>query len=177
MSPAGRLPSRIVIVGFMAAGKSTVGRLVAEEVGYGFVDLDELVERLVGRSVPEIFRSGGEEAFRELEARATARLDDREGVVAAVGGGWMARPALRTRWPDAVRVWLRVGPEEAVRRLEGQLGSRPMLAGEDPVGEARELLASRREDYARAEVAVETEGRSPEEVASEVLGRLRAGTR
>lgn len=177
MSAPSGLPPKIVMVGFMAAGKSTVGRRVAVETGYAFVDLDELVERLAGRPVPEIFRAGGEEAFRELEARATGRLDERREVVVAAGGGWMARPDLRSRWREAVRVWLKVGPEAAVARLGDRLESRPMLGEEDPVAAARELLERRRADYERAEVAVETEGRSPEEVAREALRRLGAGTR
>lgn len=176
MSSAG-LPARVVLVGFMAAGKSTVGRRLARRVGYGFVDLDRAVEELAGRSVPEIFREEGEAAFRALEARATRELDERREVVVAAGGGWMARPALRDRWAEAVRVWLRVSPEEAVRRLGEDLASRPMLDPGDPVGAAGRLLESRRGDYARAEVAVDTDGRTPEEVAREVLRRLRAGTR
>lgn len=171
------LPARVVLVGFMAAGKSTVGRRLARRTGYGFVDLDRVVEELAGRPVPEIFREEGEAAFREMEARATRELDDRREVVVAAGGGWMARPELRDRWTGAVRVWLRVSPEEAVRRLEGSLASRPKLDPADPVAAARRLLERRRGDYARAEVAVDTAGRTPEEVAREVLRRLRAGTR
>ncbi len=176
MSGAG-LPGRVVLVGFMAAGKSTVGRRVARDLGYGFVDLDEAVTELAGRPVPEIFRREGEAAFREMEARVTRRLDDRREVVVATGGGWMAREELRDRWDDAVRVWLRVEPEEAVRRLEGRVASRPLLDADDPVGAARRLLERRRDDYARAELSVDTGGRSPEEVARTVLGGLRAGTR
>ena len=175
-SPAG-LPARVVLVGFMAAGKSTVGRLLARRTGYGFVDLDAVVEELAGRPVPEIFREEGERRFRELEARATRALDDETGLVVAAGGGWMARAELRDRWEDGVRVWLRVEPEEAVRRLEGRLGSRPMLDPEEPVAAARRLLERRRADYARAEITVETADREPEEVAAVVLRRLRAGTR
>lgn len=177
MSPAAGLPARVVLVGLMAAGKSTVGRLLARRTGYGFVDLDARVEETTGRPVPEIFREEGEERFRELEARATRALDDRREVIVATGGGWMARPELRSRWDDAVRVWLRVEPEEAVRRLGAGLATRPMLDPGDPVGAARRLLERRRADYARAELAVDTGERGPEEVAATVLRRLRAGTR
>ncbi len=176
MSGAG-LPARVVLVGFMAAGKSTVGRRVAAELDRPFVDLDEAVEELAGRPVPEIFREEGEAVFRGLEARATRELDDRGEVVVAAGGGWMARPELRDRWEDAVRIWLRVDAREAVRRLEGRLTSRPMLDPDDPVGAARRLLEGRREAYALAEHSVDTVGRGPEEVTRAVLERLRAGTR
>lgn len=165
-------PSRIVLVGFMAAGKTTVGRRLADRLGYRFVDLDDEVVRRAGRSIAAIFREEGESAFRRLEAEATGALDAAAGLVVAVGGGWMARPELRDRWPDAVRVWLRVGAAEAVARLEGGLAGRPLLATEDPERAARRLLAEREEAYALAELSVETEGRDPDDVAAEVLRRL-----
>lgn len=172
VEPAAALPARIVLVGFMAAGKTTVGRRLAERLGYRFVDLDEEVERRRGRPVPEIFGREGESAFRRLEAEATRAVDDLERVVVAVGGGWMARPELRDRWPNAVRVWLKVGPAVAVERLRGALGTRPLLDAEDPVETARRLLAGREDAYGRAELAVETEGRDPDEIAAGIVERL-----
>lgn len=170
------LPRRVVLVGFMAAGKSTTGRALARRLGYVFVDLDEEVERSAGRTIPEIFREGGEEAFREREAEVTRRLDtmpDEKGMVIAAGGGWMARPELRDRWDDAVRVWLRVRPETVLRRLDGDRASRPMLDPDDPETSVRRLLAGRRDSYARAELAVETDDLSPDEVAARVELLLR----
>lgn len=177
-SSSPELPSRIVLVGFMAAGKSTVGRRLAERVGYRFVDLDEEVVRRAGRTIAAIFRRDGEPAFRRLEAEASRALDAQRAFVLAVGGGWMARPELRDRWPDAVRVWLRVGAAEAVARLEreGGLASRPLLDPVDPERAARELLAERETAYAAAEISVETEGRDPDAVVGEILRRL-TGTR
>lgn len=168
-------PERIVLVGLMGAGKSSVGKLLARRLGYDFVDLDEEVERAAGRSIAEIFRLAGEPAFRRLEAEVTARLDSRTRLVVAAGGGWMARPELRDRWPGAVRVWLAVSPETAVRRLSERLESRPMLDPADPTSSARVLLEHRREAYARAELRVDTDGRLAVEVAEQVL-RLLPGT-
>lgn len=199
------LPGRVVLVGFMAAGKTSTGRALARRIGYGFVDLDEEVERRAGRTVPEIFREEGEEGFRRLEAEVTRSLDPGPdasaaggasepeagavgeavepdgrgrdpgggGLVVATGGGWMARPELRDRWPEAVRVWLEVSPEEALRRLEGDLASRPMVDPDEPLASLRETLERRRGDYARAEHRVRTAGRTPEEVAGRVLEALR----
>lgn len=170
------LPRRIVLVGPMASGKTSTGRRIARRTGYRFVDLDDAVERAAGRSIPEIFRSEGEEGFRRREAEVTRRFDDLpdgRGVVVATGGGWMAREALRERWDDAVRVWLRVSPEEALRRIGGDLESRPMLDPARPRESFRRILERRREDYGRAEYAVDTEGRTPDEVADRVLRLLR----
>lgn len=168
----GDLPNRIVLVGFMAAGKSTVGRRLAERTGFPFVDLDEAVEELAGRPVPDIFRKEGEDAFREMEAEVTRRLDDVRRVVIAAGGGWMARPELRDRWPDAARVWLRVSPEAVLERIGDDLESRPMLDPGSPLRSIRAILEARRADYARAEYRVGTDRRDPAEVARMVVEML-----
>lgn len=172
VEPTAGFPARIVLVGFMAAGKTTVGRRLAERLGYRFVDLDREVERRRGRPIPEIFRHEGQAAFRRLEAEATRAIDDLDRVVVAAGGGWMARPELRDRWPDAVRVWLKVGPAMAVERLRGALGSRPLLDAEDPVVTARRMLAEREDAYGRAELAIDTEGRDPQEIVAGIVERL-----
>lgn len=166
---AGDLPARVVLVGFMAAGKSTVGRRLAERAGLPFVDLDEAVEELAGRPVPEIFRAEGEETFREMEAEVTRRLDDLRPAVIAAGGGWMARPELRDRWPDAARVWLRVSPETVLERIGHDLESRPMLDPGSPLRSIRAILEARRPDYSRAEYRVDTDDRDPGEVARLVV--------
>lgn len=168
----GDLPDRIVLVGFTAAGKSTVARLLAERLGYRLVDLDGEVEALAGRSIPDIFASDGEETFRALEARVTESADEIRPAVVATGGGWMARPSLRDRWPGAVRVWLRVSPPVVVRRLAGQLAGRPMLDPAEPEASVSRLLDLRLGAYARAELTVDTDGRSAEQVASRVLELL-----
>lgn len=171
-------PDRIVLVGFMAAGKSSVGRHLARRLGYRFVDLDDEVERRAGRPIQEIFREEGEGRFRELEAAVTRELDATQGrgLVVAAGGGWMARPELRDRWPGAVRVWLTVETGTVLERVGDDLEGRPMLDPGDPLGSARRLLAEREEAYARAEARVETDGATIEEVAERVLREVRAGT-
>lgn len=157
-----------MLVGFMAAGKTTVGRLLARRLGYRFVDLDRSVEERAGRPIAEIFERDGEARFRELEGKVTRELDPADRVVVAAGGGWMVRPELRDRWPDAVRVWLRVGAETVVDRLGGKVASRPMLDPDAPERTVEELLERRRASYARAELAVDTDDLTPEQVAAEV---------
>lgn len=153
-------PEKIVLVGLMGAGKSTVGKLLADRLGYAFVDLDAEVEALAGRSIPEIFEAGGEMRFRELEAQATQRQDEASGAVLAVGGGWMARPELRDRWPGSVRVWLRVSPQEAWNRLSGDAAPRPMLDPDRPQESLERLLAEREAAYELAEISVSAGGSS-----------------
>lgn len=163
----------IVLVGLMGAGKTTVGRLLAAEIGARFVDLDASIEARAGRSVADLFAARGEPGFRRLEAEATAALcgspdgGDRRLVVAA-GGGWMANEAARAALPDAVVVWLDVGPREAAERLRNQPGVRPLLEGRDPEAALRALLAERLPAYGQATYTVDTEGRTPGQVARRV---------
>jgi len=167
---AGR--DRIVLVGFSASGKSTVGRLLAGRLGIPFVDLDEEVEALAGRAIREVFSREGEDVFRALEVRATGAADAITPAVVATGGGWMARPELRDRWPDAVRVWLRVSPPAVLERLGDDLAGRPMLDPEEPEDSVRRLMDARLGAYARAELTVDTDGRSAGEVAARILELL-----
>lgn len=158
----------------MAAGKSTVGRRLAERLRYSFVDLDEEVERLSKRTIPELFDDGGEAAFRRMEEAVTAALDETRDVVIATGGGWMTRPELRDRWPDAVRVWLRVGPQAAWERVAGDLAARPTLSSIDPEGSLRSLMRERAAAYGLAELSVNTDAPTPEETAELVADLLAA---
>lgn len=164
---------RVLLVGFMGAGKSSVGRRVAKSLGWRFVDFDDEVTAAAGMSVPEIFEKEGEAAFRELEADVGQRLLAQEQVVLATGGGWGAVAGRLDEVPAGTETfWLRVSAEESVRRASARPGTRPLLAGDDPLGHARRLLAEREPRYSRAESVVDTDRRSVEDVTSEILGML-----
>lgn len=167
-------PRRILLVGFMAAGKSTVGRLVAERLGWELVDVDREVERRSGRSVPELLRTLGEAEFRTLEAAVAGDALRREGVVVAPGGGWgmAGRPVDVPE--ETLYVWLRISPEEAVRRAGGEAAGvdRPLLAARDPLARARRLLARREPRYRRAALWLDTEGRDPRSLADVIVAAV-----
>ncbi len=163
-------PRRVVLVGFMASGKSTVGRIVAQELGWRFVDVDTLIEHQEGASIPEIFRDRGERHFRAVEERLTRELLGEDRVVLASGGGWAARPGrLRDLPRGTVSVWLRVTPEEAVRRAGQRSSARPLLAVEDPVRTAGDLLAAREACYREADIEMDTGRQKPEDVAAAIV--------
>jgi len=164
----------VVLVGLMGAGKSTVGERLARRWGCDFFDLDREIEREAGLSVAEIFRREGETGFRSREAETTRRLRPVAPAVVAVGGGWMARPELRDSWPGAVRVWLRVAPREAARRLSGSGAGRPLLADGDAEERLAALLAARLPAYGLAEYTVDASRRTPDEVARVVADLLEA---
>ena len=160
---------RVAPVGFMCAGKTAVGELLARRLGWAFVDLDRLIEEREGRPVREIFAAHGESSFRRIEAEVSDSVAVWARMVLAPGGGWMGN-AFRGELPEdgTVRVWLRVSAEEVVRRSGAAPGVRPLLAGPDPLSAARRLLAEREPSYSLAELSVDTEGRTPAQVAAEV---------
>lgn len=161
---------RVVLVGFMGAGKSAVGRSLAQRLGWSFSDVDTLVEDRMGRSIPEVFRTEGEAAFRIAEARAASDALDEKHVVVATGGGWAAQQGRLESLPDGtLSVWLSVSAEEAARRVESDSAGRPLLDGADPAEQAARLLADRTCFYRLADVRVDTEGRSVDDVTTRIL--------
>lgn len=162
--------ARLVLVGFMGAGKSTVGPLVARALGWDFVDLDDEIAGRDGRHPGEIIRRDGIERFRELESKAARELLRRERLVLAMGGGWAAQPGhMASLRRDSLSVWLKVTPAVALARIRGSAISRPLLAGPDPDAAAATLLRRRTTHYRRSAITIETDGRSPDEVAREIL--------
>jgi shikimate kinase len=171
------LVKRVLLVGFMASGKSTVGRSLAVRLGWDFVDFDEEIEQRTGASVREIFRTRGEPAFRDLEAQVARDLLTRENVVLASGGGWPARPnRLETLDASTLTVWLDVSAETAVERSSGEVGARPLLSVADPVGEARRLVSERRAFYSLAELHLDSETSSSGELAERIAEHIHSRT-
>lgn len=163
----------IVLVGIMGAGKTTVGRRLAQGLGRVFYDVDEEIERRTGSSIADLFQHRGEAAFRGLERDLTAELTGRPGVVVASGGGWIAQPgSLSTLPPGAIVIWLRVTANTVVRRVAAQPGERPLLAGPDPAAATRALLQQREPFYRQADVTVDTNDRTPDEVVREIIERI-----
>lgn len=160
----------IVIVGFMGAGKTTVGQLVADKLGVPFLDSDHVIEQRTGRAIRDIFTAAGEPGFRELEHQVIAGLLAGSPAVLALGGGAAGHPATRSLLESSGVdvVFLHVGYEQAMARVGDDAG-RPMLARPD----IAEVFQSRQQVYSSvATVTVGTDGRSPEEAASDILARL-----
>ncbi len=169
LSPPARC---IAVTGFMATGKTTVGRLIAEKLGLDFVDTDELVEANAGRTIPAIFEEDGEAHFRDLESAALRQALGRRGRVVSTGGGMLLRDEnvaeLRAAGPI---VCLTAAPEEILERVAGDEG-RPLLNVDDPAGRIARLLRDRAEAYARADYHVDTTGLTQEQVADRLIDAL-----
>ncbi len=170
--------SRVVLLGFMCSGKSTVGEALARRLEWRYLDFDVEIERREGASVQEIIAAEGEERFREMEAALTGEAAQEERMVLAPGGGWITRPEfLDGLGPGTLAVWLQVSPEETVRRLRRDPIDRPFRDHPDPAGLIAEMLAERIPLYARADLSIPADTRSPESVAFEIemLTRTRNG--
>lgn len=157
----------------MGAGKSTVGRALADRLGYPFLDSDEQVERHTGLTVPEIFAERGEAAFRAEEKRALAEAVTSDGpAVVSVAGGAVLDPENRHRLRDGgLVVWLRAEAGTLARRV-GEGHGRPLL-GDDPGPALARLYQQRRPLYAElADVVVDVESLTPEQAVDEIVGSL-----
>jgi len=169
--PAAEARPRVVLVGPMGAGKTTVGRLLADGWGVSARDTDADIVEAEGRSVADIFVDSGEAEFRRLEAAAVAEaLTGFDGVL-ALGGGAVLDPVTRDRLRGQSVVFLRVGLSDAVKRV-GLGSSRPLLLG-NVRGRIKTLLDERTAIYESvATLVVDTDGRSPEDVAGEIREAL-----
>ena len=167
------MPGRnVVLVGFMGAGKSSCGRLLARRLGRCFVETDDMIVARDGRPIPEIFRQDGEDAFRRLESEAVAALALKSGEVIATGGGLPCREGRM----EALRglgtvIWLRGDLDELLARA-ARSGARPMLSGRSPE-ELEALYRAREAYYARAHVTVDTAGLGVDQVVGRLLTALR----
>jgi shikimate kinase len=167
----GSMTDNVILVGFMGAGKSTVGRLLARRLGRCFVETDEMIMAAEGRSIPEIFADKGEAYFRGLEEDAVRLLALKHGEVIATGGGLPCQEgrleALRSM---GTVVWL-AGDFDALYERARRGGDRPMLHGKSREATAA-LYEERKRFYSRADLCVETTGLTPDQIAAQVAAAL-----
>jgi 3-dehydroquinate synthase len=159
----------IILGGFMATGKSSVGRRLAILLGYDFLDLDTLIAAETGMPISQIFATQGEEAFRALESRMVERVGGRTGCVVATGGGTLVNPRnLESLKRSGVVVTLTADPDTILARI-GPSDDRPMLWGGDRRERIRLLLERRAEAYARGDLIVDASAHTIDEVVSHIL--------
>ncbi len=170
----------IALIGLMGCGKTSVGRRLAERAGMTFVDLDELIVSRQGQSITEIFRAGGEVAFRAFERAALREvLEQRAPTLIAAGGGTFVDGTMRSWLLGAARVvFLKASPKTLLGRIgEGdERLRRPLLSGPDPMAAIERLLATRAAAYEQADFAVGTDGCTIDEVVDELVRTLRLGS-
>lgn len=162
----------IILAGFMGTGKSSVGRKLAERLGWTFIDTDELIEARAGRTISEIFAVDGEPAFRAMESEIARELSKVRAHVVSTGGGMVVNEAnLRALEEAGAVVLLEATPEAIYQRIAHQ-SHRPLLAKPDPRAEIERLLTQRAEAYCRVPIKVQTDGKDQQTIAHEILARL-----
>ena len=159
----------VTLTGFMGSGKTTVGKVLADFLGCPFMDLDDLIVKKAGKSIPEIFAQDGEPAFRQLEARLLRQTVEKyteNTVVLALGGGAVTTPASASLLrEETVCIYLRATLETLLARLEGETAGRPLADAS-----LADRLAAREPLYEEtAHVVIDTDGLTPEEVADEII--------
>ena len=162
----------VYLIGMMGAGKTTVGRLLAEKLGYRFFDTDELIVKVRGKSINEIFAEDGEEGFREIETQVLAELSAYKNLTVATGGGIILRPLNWSYLQHGIVVWLDVPVGQLYDRLRGDT-TRPLLKDRNPLAKLESILERREAFYAQADVRVKIEpGQTPEEIVPRVFDEI-----
>lgn len=158
----------VILTGFMGTGKSAVGQALARRLGFRFLDSDQLIEDQAGQTVAEIFQREGEASFRAREALAAAQLAKEDAAVIATGGRLMLDPQnARLLGANGQVFCLRASPDEIIRRLQTEVGKRPLLDIPDPRARIAELLAERAAGYNQFS-QIDTENKGVEEIAEEI---------
>ena len=162
----------IVLVGMMGAGKSSIGRRLAQRLGIPFIDADAEIETAAGMTIAEIFARDGEPFFRSREARVIARLLDQAPQVLATGGGaYMNESTRASICQRGISVWLKADFEVLMRRVKRRSGDRPMLQG-DPAERVRHLIEERYPIYAEADAMVMSRDVPHETIVNEIVTEL-----
>ena len=168
------MKSSLALIGFMATGKSAVGRVVAGRLNKEFVELDDLIERKAGKIIPEIFKQDGESAFRELEIEAVREVSGSKNLVIACGGGVVLNKINIDRLKrESVIVCLTALPEVILKRALSEGGTRPLLETPDKLATIRELVDFRATFYDEAaDITIDTSELDVGAVAERVISGL-----
>ncbi len=169
------MKTSIALIGFMGTGKTAVGKILAQKLDKNFIELDGMIEKKAGKSIPEIFQQYGEIAFRELEIEVTREVADREKVVIACGGGLVLNKINIDRLrKECIIVYLAASPGVILKRISGDTDERPLLAVSDRARQIKELLRFRQPFYERAaDIKINTSRLSIDTVVEKIIGRLK----
>ena len=167
------LEKSIVFIGFMGAGKTTVGNLVAKKLGRKFMDTDEVIEKELGMPTSQIFKELGEAVFREKEKSLITSLALEKNLVLSLGGGAFLQEEIRTACLSSTFViFLEVSFESWLERINLIIDSRPVLQGKS-IEEMKVLFEKRQVIYANHHLKIQTDGKTPEEIADYIIDKMR----
>lgn len=160
----------IVLIGFMGAGKSSVGKRLARHLRRDFVDIDHEIESVSGMTISEMFRKYGETRFRSEESLTTAKLAQRHRLVISTGGGWVLKDEnVQMLKPVGLVVWLKAEPEVIYSRVMRKKHSRPLLKNTKSVAQIADMMAGRKDYYEKAaDLIIDTGVRSLQQVVRDI---------
>jgi shikimate kinase len=159
----------LYLIGMMGVGKTTVGKLLAEKIGYRFIDTDELITKVAGKSINEIFAENGETEFRQLESNVLAQVCSYTKLIIATGGGIVTQQYNWSYLHHGLIVWLDVPIPILLERL-AEDHTRPLLQDSDPEAKLRNLLEQRQPLYSQADLHITIQAtETPEEIATRIL--------
>ncbi len=166
---AGLQNLNIYLIGMMGSGKSTIGQVLAKQIGYGFLDTDTSIERLTQKSINEIFVAVGEDEFRSIESQVLSEVSAYTKLVVSTGGGIVIKQENWGSLRQGMVVWLDVAENVLWQRLVGDK-TRPLLQDPNPQAKLKEILESRRSRYGEADLRILIDReRPPADVAAEIL--------
>jgi len=163
----------IVLIGFMGTGKTEVGRILAKKLGYKLIDADTEIEKEQKMTITEIFKQYGESKFRDIEADVIRRLSVIKNIIISTGGGAVLRQEnIDNLRKNGVIVCLAASPETILKRTSRNT-NRPLLQVENPLQKIKDLLEFRKPYYDKADIMIDTEGKSPLQVAEEIIEKVK----
>ena len=169
------MKTNIALIGFMGAGKTAVGEALAKKLSRKFVELDLLIERKAGKSIPKIFQQDGEVAFRELEIEVTKQVSKDKNLVIACGGGIVLNKINIDRLRQQSRiVYLTASPKVILKRVSGDGDERPLLKAANKALNIRELLGFRKPFYERvADIKIDTSKLDTDSIVEQIISKLK----
>jgi shikimate kinase len=164
----------VALIGLMGCGKSTIGKLLAQKLNMDFVDIDQKIEEQEGITISEIFANKGEAAFREIETKLLKTFSSSSNLVLATGGGAVQKEEnIATLKENCATIYLKASPEVLFDRIKDDK-SRPLLQNNNPLETLRELLNKREANYLKADIIVETEHKSVDEILDEITKNVKS---
>lgn len=162
----------LVIIGFMGTGKSKIGKLLARELDYTFIDTDLAIEVDCGKKITQIFQKEGEAFFRRLENKLAEKLSRTDQKVIATGGGWVLNQEnLRLSRVNGFIISLTAQPEIIYERIKHE-SHRPLLTDEDPLARIKQILSQRKKLYQEADLVVDTSRETPDQLTKQIINEL-----
>ncbi len=158
----------IFLIGFMGAGKTTVGKSLAEKLRFELIDTDRSIEIEQGKAISEIFEIDGESAFRDLEVQQLKKLKNSENSVVSTGGGIILRSENRKILKETFSIYLKADFENIFKRIEEDK-TRPLLLTDDPYSTAKNLFQSRQDTYESFKYHITTDFKNPSEISDEII--------